>query len=70
MILIKYIEKTKKTEKGLSLVDIILDFCNKFDIEIELIGDAISSDNYFKSFIESDCKLHKIFKSENPIEGW
>jgi hypothetical protein len=65
--LIKYIQKIKETEKTISLVDIIMDYCFKFNIEIELIGDAISSDLYFKSFIEKDCEINKIFKTKKNI---
>lgn len=70
--IIKYIQKIKETEKATTLVDIIMDYCFKFNVEIELVGDAISSDLYFKSFIEKDCEINKMFKTKNNIntEEW
>ena len=67
--LIQYIIKIKEIEKDISMVDIILDYSQRFDIEIDYIGDAISSDVYLKSFIEKDCEIKKIFKKEFP-QDW
>lgn len=53
-----------------TLVDIIIEFARKNNIELELIGDAISSDVYFKKFIEKDCELNKIFKSDLVHHDW
>lgn len=67
----KYIELIKTKEKDTSLIDIIYDFCFKNSIEIELVGDAISNDVYFKSFIEKDCQLHRYFKTEaQTLDEW
>ena len=68
--IMKYVEKVKEVDKDLSIIDIILDFSIKNNVDYETIGDAISSDVYFKSFIEKDCELHKIFKSETNNEEW
>lgn len=67
-----YIEKVKAKEKDTSLIDIIADFGRRNAIEMDLIGDAISSDVYFKSFIQKDCELHRYFKSdiENSLDEW
>ena len=56
-----FIEKIKKEDTELALVDIIVEFAFQNGIEVELIGDAISEDNYFKSFIKKDCEFRKIF---------
>lgn len=62
----KHIESVKSTPHGkdTALIDIIYDYCFKASIDVELVGDAISSDVYFKSFIQKDCELHRIFKSD------
>lgn len=66
--LMQYIEKTKKNERTVSLMDIILDYSMKKDISVEMIGDAIASDEYFKSFIEKDCEMHRILLTEKREE--
>lgn len=67
----KYINEIKATDNEISLVDIIMDFCFKNELEIELVGDAISSDVYFKSFIEKDCQMHRIFLTDsNELDNW
>jgi hypothetical protein len=68
-----FIDKIKKldTKKENGLLDIIYEYCLKNDIEVELMGDAIASDVYFKSFIQKDCEDRNIIKSNNtPIEEW
>jgi hypothetical protein len=64
MIFIDDIKKQKLTS-DLSLIDIIMEFAFRNDINVQLIGDAISSDIYFKSFIEKDCEIHNFFSNKN-----
>jgi len=64
----QHIEKIKGEDKEMSLVDIIVDYGLKNNVDIELIGDAISNDVYFKSFIKKDCELHRIFRTDQPEE--
>ena len=53
------------------VLDIIYSFCLKHNYEIEMVGDAIKSDIYFKNFVETDCKINKIIKSNiNEMEDW
>lgn len=66
--IMQHITEIKLEEPNSSLLDIIYDYCFKNGIDVELVGDAISSDVYFKSFIEKDCQLHKIIKSDKPAE--
>lgn len=66
----EYIVHVKNKGEDLNLVEIITDYSFKYNIDVETIGDAISSDVYFKSFIEKDCELHKIFKTEKTNEDW
>lgn len=69
--LMQHIEKVKKGMSNISLVDIIMDYSIKNEISVEMIGDAISSDAHFKSFIEKDCEYHNITSMETEInEEW
>jgi hypothetical protein len=68
--IIRHLEYVKTHDKNISMVDAIIEFCNKNNIHIETAGDAISSDNYLKSFIEKDCEMRKIFKSNTNTEEW
>ena len=69
--IIGYIDKVKTVEKETPIINIIMDYAFKNDIDVDTIGDIISTDVYFKSFIEKDCEYHRIFKSEiNEIDNW
>jgi len=67
---IKYIEKVKRKEKNISMSDIIIDFSIKKNIDIDLLGDAISTDAYLKSYIEKDCEVFRIFRSNINNDEW
>ncbi len=67
--LIEYIIKIKEEDRSISILDGILDYCNRYDIPEELIGDAISTDVYFKDLIKKDCEFHNYIKIETP-EDW
>lgn len=71
---LKHIEAVKKTPQGkeTALIDIIYDYCFRSGLDVELVGDAISSDVYLKSFIKKDCEVHRIFKSDivKELEEW
>jgi len=66
--IMKHIEMVKKAGSKEALIEIVMDYTAKNNIEIELVGDAINSDVYFKSFIEKDCEFHKILRTETPDE--
>lgn len=67
----KHIEQVKKTDSESTLFDIVLDFCFKRELQIELVGDAIASDEYFKSFIEKDCAMNGMMKiHQQEMEEW
>ena len=69
--LMKHIEMIKSKDKHCSLIEIIMDFSMKNGLEPELVGDAIHSDVYLKSFIHKDCQLHGMFKTENEaLDVW
>jgi hypothetical protein len=67
--LMAFIEKTKSVERSTSLIDIIVGFSFKHGIDVEIVGDAIADDEYFKSFIQKDCEVHNIFKTSKS-EDW
>lgn len=72
--LMKYIERVKSKDRGAVLIDIIMDYARNHDVEPELIGDAIANDVYLKSFIEQDCRRHRMIKvipsETDPLEEW
>lgn len=56
----EFIRTHKKS--GITLVDLILDFCDMYnDDEVE-IGEIISKDKYLKKFIMVECKRNNIIK--------
>ena len=67
---LRYIEIVKGSGDTISsLIDIIMDYCEKNSASVDVVGDAIQSDVYFKSFIEKDCQLHNIFRSPTEDIG-
>lgn len=68
--LIRYIEYVKGREPDLSLLDIIMDYGFKKSMDLRLLGEIISTDVYFKSFIEKDCELHDLIDSETNNTDW
>jgi hypothetical protein len=68
--IIKYIDEIKKNDKSAVLIDIILDYTFKNGIDISAISDAITSDEYFKSFIEKDCESRNILKHKTVEDVW
>jgi len=55
-----YVIERKEKNRQAPILELISDFCLKFDYPLVLVGDAISEDFYFKSLIESDCAFHNI----------
>ncbi len=70
--LMEYINVKKQSEiknDDASLLDIIMDFCFKKELDVEMVGDAIQSDIYFKSFVEKDCQMHRSIVTKNKDMG-
>lgn len=65
----QHIELVKRGGSRDSLLDIIMDYCLKNSLDVNLIGDAIHSDTYLKDFIEKDCEQNRIFKGK-LAEEW
>lgn len=66
--ILKYIKYVKDKEKNINLLEIIMDYSIKNNIELEYIGDAISTDNHFKTLFQKDLELYKYFKTEKSEE--
>lgn len=64
--ILEYIEVIKKSKyySGESLVEIITQYALDNKIDIRLIGDAISEDEYFKTFIKHDAEHHGYLEKE------
>jgi len=54
-----YVIEQKERNNDSPIIDVIADFCIKYDYPVMLVGDAIADDVYFKSLIESDCEFRK-----------
>lgn len=68
--LLKYIKEVKIKDKTLSYMDIIMDYALKQNIELEYIGDAISTDVYFKALFEKDLEKTKYIKQDKNNADW
>lgn len=66
--IMEYITTIKQNDKSISLLEAIVDYGFKNNITVESIGDAIKDDNYFKSFIEKDCRTSGLIASEEVME--
>lgn len=64
--LLKYIINIKEQDKETSIMDLILEFSMRNSIDIELIGDAISTDEYFKGILSKDLEKHN-YNSEKKV---
>ena len=53
---LKFVLKEKTKDSSLPIVDLITSYCFKKNLEIEMVGDAISQDFYFKQLIDRDLK--------------
>lgn len=71
--LLEHIETAKLGDKNISLTDVILDFVEVSDYELQQVSEAISEDNYFKEMLMNDCVSKKIIKSEkntSKLDEW
>lgn len=66
--IMQYISTVKEQDPDAALIDIIFDYSFRFNVDVELVGDAISTDVYFKSFIEKDCQMRKILQTDKDAE--
>ena len=69
-ILLKHIKEIKSKDNELSFMDIIMDYSLKNNVELEYIGDAISTDEYFKALLQKDLEKTKYIKTEKRLADW
>lgn len=62
--LLEFIEEVKTQQLDMTILDIIIDFAFKNKLELDEIGDVISTDYYLQNYIESQCIKDKILVSD------
>lgn len=67
---LEYILKVKRDNNDSEIVDIIVDFCFKNDINPEEMGDAISQDEYFKQLIKVNGDITNKENSALDLDDW
>ena len=55
--LMEYVNNIKSKDRETPILDIIMEYTFKNDYDVDVIGDIIAEDPYFKSFVESDCNF-------------
>lgn len=72
--LLKYICETRKKSKDILLFDIIYDFCFKYHLDFEEVGDAVRNDVYLSELVLDECRLNRMVSvnGEKPkiAEDW
>lgn len=66
--ILNYIIAIRTEEPDMKLMDIIFSYCFKNDLDVELVGDAISQDQQFKELIEMDINANK--KKDVDLDDW
>ena len=62
--ILKFILEEREKDPTLPIVDLIMSFCFKNNIEPEEAGDAISQDYYLKQLIENNMKSKDLSDSD------
>ena len=68
--LLKYIINKKELDKETSIMDLILEFSMRNSLDIELVGDAISTDEYLKSVISKDLEMNNYNTEKRINNDW
>ena len=68
--LLKYIISIKEQDKETSIMDLILEFSMRNSLDIELIGDAISTDEYFKNILTKDLEMNNYNTIKTVNTDW
>jgi hypothetical protein len=68
--LLKYIISIKEQDKETSIMDLILEFGMRNSLDIELIGDAISTDEYLKNIISKDLEMNNYNSVKIQNNDW
>ena len=71
---IKYLRydlpEKKEQDKDISLLDLIMEYSMRKSLDLDLIGDAISTDIYLKNLIEKDLEYHNFITNKNKDLEW
>ena len=62
--ILKFVLEEREKDPTLPIVDLIMSFCFKNNIEPEEAGDAISQDYYLKQLIENNMKSKDLADSD------
>lgn len=68
--LLKYIISIKESDKETSIMDLILEYSSRNSLDIELIGDAISTDEYFKGILTRDLEMNNYNTVKKENHDW
>lgn len=68
--ILKYIICKKEADKETSIMDLILEYGMRNSLDIELIGDAISTDEYFKNILTKDLELNNYSSVKKINNDW
>ena len=68
--LLKYIISIKEKDKETSIMDLILEYSMRNSLDIELIGDAISTDEYLKNVIAKDLEMNNYNSVKVQNNDW
>lgn len=68
--LLKYLTEKKEQDKDISLLDLIMEYSMRKSLDLDLIGDAISTDIYLKNLIEKDLDYHNFITNKNKDLEW
>ena len=68
--LLKYIIKVKEVDKEISIMDSLLEYSMRNSLELELIGDAISTDEYFKNIVQKDMEVNNYTSEKKVNYDW
>jgi hypothetical protein len=68
--LLKYIISKKEKDRETSIMDLILEYGMRNSLDIELIGDAISTDEYFKNIITKDLEINNYNSVKIQNNDW
>lgn len=62
--ILKFILEEREKDPAIPIVDLIMSFCFKNNIEPEEAGDAISQDYYLKQLIENNMKSKDLSETD------
>ena len=68
--ILKYIIKVKEFDKETSMLDLILEYSMRNSLDIELVGDAISTDDYFKNILQKDLEINNYGTEKKINYDW